>query len=155
MAAASAATTSEREIAATRVFDAPRELVWRMWTDPRPVIHWWGPNGFTKTIPKMDVRPGGGGNFIMHGPDGRDYTNKAVYREVTKPSRLTYSHISGPLFEAEIDFIGPGKKPEVRRRITVEWAERRTRVAREFAAGEGMPQTMDKLQATLRRSLVI
>jgi uncharacterized protein YndB with AHSA1/START domain len=155
MAAASAATTSEREIAATRVFDAPRELVWRMWTDPRHVIHWWGPNGFTNTIHKMDVRPGGEWNFIMHGPDGRDYTNKAVYREVTKPSRLTYSHISGPLFEAEIDFIDRGEKTEVRMRMIFESAELRNRVAEEFGAVEGMHQTMDKLQATLRRSLVI
>jgi uncharacterized protein YndB with AHSA1/START domain len=155
MAAASSETTSDREIAATRTFDAPRELVWRMWTDPRHVAHWWGPTGFTNTIHDMDVRPGGEWNFIMHGPDGRDYTNKIIYREVTQPSRLAYSHVSGPLFEAEIDFIDRGEKTEVRMRMVFESAELRNRVAEEYGAVEGMHQTMDKLQATLRRSLIL
>ena len=65
--------TADREIVATRVFDAPRDLVFRMWTDPAHIVHWWGPNGFTTTIHEMDVRPGGMWRFIMHGPDGVDY----------------------------------------------------------------------------------
>lgn len=65
-----AATTgaADREIVATRVFDAPRDLVFKMWTDPKHIVHWWGPNGFTNTIHEMDVRPGGVWRFIMHGP---------------------------------------------------------------------------------------
>jgi uncharacterized protein YndB with AHSA1/START domain len=156
MAAASSATTSDREIAATRVFDAPRELVWRMWTDPRHVIHWWGPNGFTNTIHKMDVRPGGEWHFIMHGPDGRDYMNKIVYHDVIAPSRLQYSHISGPLFDVDVDFIDlGGEKTEVRMRMLFESAELRNRVVEEYGAVEGLKQTMAKLQATLQRSLVL
>lgn len=52
-------STSDREIRATRTFDAPRDLVFKMWTDPEHVIHWWGPKGFTNTFETMDVRPGG------------------------------------------------------------------------------------------------
>ena len=156
MAAASSATsTSEREIAATRVFDAPRELVWRMWTDPRHVIHWWGPNGFTNTMQKMDVRPGGEWRFVMHGPDGRDYQNNAVYNEVIAPSRLTYTHLSGPLFDAEVDFIDLGEKTEVRMRMLFESAALRNKVAEEFGAVEGLNQTLGKLESMLGRSLVI
>lgn len=155
MAAASSATTSDREIATTRVFDAPRALVWRMWTDPRHVIHWWGPNGFTNTIHKMDVRSGGEWNFVMHGPDGRDYMNKIVYHDVIAPSRLTYSHISGPVFDVDVDFIDLGDKTEVRMRMLFESAALRNKVVEEFGAIDGMNQTMDKLQATLRRSLVV
>jgi uncharacterized protein YndB with AHSA1/START domain len=51
--------TTDREIVISRVLDAPRELVWEVWTDPRHVVHWWGPDGFTTTIETMDVRPGG------------------------------------------------------------------------------------------------
>jgi uncharacterized protein YndB with AHSA1/START domain len=53
-------STADREIVATRVFDAQRELVWKMWTDPHHVAQWWGPRGFTNTIHEMDVRIIGG-----------------------------------------------------------------------------------------------
>lgn len=85
-----AAGTAEREISATRVFDAPRDLVWKMWTDRNHIINWWGPNGFTNTIHEMDVRPGGVWSLVMHGPDGRDYQNRFVYREIVKPERLVF-----------------------------------------------------------------
>jgi uncharacterized protein YndB with AHSA1/START domain len=50
---------AEREIVLSRVFDAPRKMVWEAWTDPKQVAQWWGPNGFSTTIEEMDVRPGG------------------------------------------------------------------------------------------------
>ena len=62
-----------RELLITRLINAPKELVWEVWTLPRHIEHWWGPNGFTNTINKMDVRMGGEWEFIMHGPDGVDY----------------------------------------------------------------------------------
>src|SRR5215471_614497 len=86
------ASTADREIVITRVFDAPRELVWEAWTDPKHVPQWWGPRGFTTTTNKMDVKPGGTWRFVMHGPDGRDYQNKITYLEVKKPERLVYKH---------------------------------------------------------------
>jgi uncharacterized protein YndB with AHSA1/START domain len=68
-----AVSTSDRENVTTRVFDAPRELVFRAWTNPKHESQWWGPNGFTNTIHEMDVRPGSVWRFVMHGPDGVDY----------------------------------------------------------------------------------
>jgi uncharacterized protein YndB with AHSA1/START domain len=50
---------SDRELVATRVFAAPRELIWKVWTEPQHIARWWGPSGFTSTIEAMDVRPGG------------------------------------------------------------------------------------------------
>ena len=67
-----ATLAGEREIVAARVFAAPRALVFTPWTDPRHIVQWWGPNGFTTTIHEMDVRPGGVWRFVMHGPDGVD-----------------------------------------------------------------------------------
>ena len=72
-------SSARREIITTRVLDAPRELVWKAWTDPKHVAEWWGPNGFTNTIHEMDVRPDGVWRFIMHGPDGVDYKNEIVF----------------------------------------------------------------------------
>ena len=95
-----ATSDAARQIAATREFDAPRDLVFSLWTDPVHIARWWGPKGFTNTIHEMDVRPGGVWRFVMHGPDGRDYENKIVYREIVRPERIAYSHVSGPLFDA-------------------------------------------------------
>src|SRR5512146_2810578 len=101
--------TASREITATRLVEAPRELVFRVWTEPDHIAHWWGPNGFTTTIHEMDVRPGGVWRFVMHGPDGRDYQNKIVYVEVTPPERLVYDHVAGPKFHATVRFADGGK----------------------------------------------
>src|SRR5271155_1876807 len=86
---------ADREIVITRVFDASPELVWSAWTDPKQIVHWWGPQGFTTTIREMDVRPGGIWDYTMHGPDGTDYPNQSVFIEVVKPQRNVYSLTGG------------------------------------------------------------
>ncbi|MFZ0544903.1 MAG: SRPBCC domain-containing protein, partial [Candidatus Promineifilaceae bacterium] len=58
----------DRELVITRVFAAPRSLIFKVWTDPDHVAHWWGPRGFTLTTEVMDVRPGGVWRYVMHGP---------------------------------------------------------------------------------------
>jgi uncharacterized protein YndB with AHSA1/START domain len=137
--------TVDREITATRIFDAPRELVFEAWTDPKHIAQWWGPNGFTNTIHSMDVRPGGEWNFIMHGPDGVDYVNKIVYREVVKPERLVYDHVSGPLFHATVTFEEQGGKTKLTVQMLFESAGLRNRVAEQFGAVEGLNQTLGRL----------
>ncbi len=79
----SAGALSDREIVTTRVINAPRELVFKAWTDPDHLVHWWGPKGFTNTFHEFDMRPGGIWRFVMHGPDGVDYKNKSVLFQVT------------------------------------------------------------------------
>lgn len=89
---------SDREIVMTRVFDAPRELLFAAWIDPRHVARWWGPKGFRNTIHEMDARPGGVWEFVMHGPDGVDYRNRSIVLEIVRPERIVLSHLSGPRF---------------------------------------------------------
>ena len=79
---------SDRELVITRVFAAPRELVFTTWTEPQHVVRWWGPRGCTTTIREMDVRPGGVWRYVMHAPDGVDDDNRIRYREVVAPSRF-------------------------------------------------------------------
>ena len=74
-----AASTADREIVITRVFDARREMAFEAWTNPKHVAQWWGPNGFTTTIQDMDLRPGGIWRLVMRGPDAREYKNKIVF----------------------------------------------------------------------------
>ncbi|PYQ47693.1 MAG: hypothetical protein DMF59_18190, partial [Acidobacteria bacterium] len=143
--------TAAREIAASRVFDAPRELVWKMWSDPKHIVNWWGPNGFTTTMQEMDFRPGGVWQFIMHGPDGRDYQNKSVYREIVKPERIVYSHVSGPLFDATVTFTAEGSKTRVEVRMLFESVELRDRTVKEYGALEGLRQTLARLGEELSK----
>jgi uncharacterized protein YndB with AHSA1/START domain len=138
-------STADREIAATRVFDAPRDLVFEAWTSPEHVAQWWGPNGFTTTTQTMDVRPGGDWIFVMHGPDGTDYKNHIVYREVVRPERLVYDHVSGPLFTATVVFEAEADKTRIRMQMLFETAELRKRVAEEYGAVEGLEQTLNHL----------
>src|SRR6187399_3415825 len=96
--------TAERELTISRLLNAPRELVWEVWTDAEHIKNWWGPTGFTNTISKMDVKAGGEWELVMHGPDGTDYKNKSVFKEVIRHKKIVYEHISGPKFLATIEF---------------------------------------------------
>jgi len=141
--------TSDREIVATRVFDAPRELVWKAWTDPKHIARWWGPNGFRNTISLMEVKPGGVWEFVMHGPDGTDYKNKIVYGEVIEPVRLTYDHVSGPFFHVTVTFIELGGKTQLTMRMVFDTAAARDKADKQFGAVEGMSQTLGRLRDLL------
>lgn len=79
---------SDREIVMTRVFHAPRELVFKAYTDPDLIPQWWGPRRFITTVDKMDVRPGGAWRYLQRGPDGNEYGFNGVYRELVPPERL-------------------------------------------------------------------
>lgn len=84
----------EGKIAITRVFDAPCALVWQAWTDPKMMAQWFGPRGFTSSVPELDLRVGGALRIVMHGPDGNDYPMKGVFTEVKAPERLVFSNIA-------------------------------------------------------------
>jgi uncharacterized protein YndB with AHSA1/START domain len=75
----------------TRVFDAPRELVWKAWTDPQYVMQWWGPKGFTSPVCKMDFRVGGKFLCCMRTPDGKDFWNGGEYHEIVLHEKIVYS----------------------------------------------------------------
>ncbi len=90
-----AVDTADREIVIARVIDAPRQLVWTAMTDPNHVVRWWGPCGFTTTIEEMDVRVGGTWKHVIHGPDGTDYPNSSVFREVIKLSASFFPMMAG------------------------------------------------------------
>ena len=85
-------TVSEIErMVVTRVFDAPRELVWRAWTDPKYIMQWWGPKGFTAPVCKMDFRVGGKLLCCMKGPDGQEGWNAVEYHEIVLYEKIVSS----------------------------------------------------------------
>jgi uncharacterized protein YndB with AHSA1/START domain len=143
--------TDPRSIIGTRVFDAPRDLVFSAWTDPRHLAQWWGPNGFTTTTHSFEFRAGGVWRFVMHGPDGRDYQNRITFDEIIPPEHIVYRHSGGDdvepvqftqtvtfedLGNGQTRMTWHGKFPSV---------EERARVIREYGADTGLLQTMARL----------
>ena len=139
------ADTSDREIVVTRVFDAPRALVFKLWTDPKHLAHWWGPNGFTITTHEMEFKPGGVWRFAMHGPDGRNYQNVNVYVEIVEPERLVYRHVSAPQFQMTVTFADDGGKTKLTAQMLFESAALRDQTVKTFGAVEGLKQTLGRL----------
>jgi uncharacterized protein YndB with AHSA1/START domain len=81
----------DSDLVITRVFDAPRDLVFKVWTEPKHVLHWWGPAGFDSPVIEIDLRPGGKFLYCMRGPDGKRYWNKGVFHEVIPSEKITSS----------------------------------------------------------------
>ena len=134
----------------TRILDAPRALVFQMWTDPKHLSQWWGPDGFTTTTSAFDMRPGGVWRLVMHGPDGRDYENRVTFDEIVKPERLVYHHGGGddvePVqFRTTVTFDDLGGRTRVMLRGEFPSAEERARVIREYGADKGLVQTLARL----------
>lgn len=88
------ALPNEREVIITRVLDAPRALVFKMWTDAKHLAQWWGPKGFTNPVCELDARPGGVLRIVMRAPDGAEYPMKGVFQEVVAPERLVFTNIA-------------------------------------------------------------
>jgi uncharacterized protein YndB with AHSA1/START domain len=85
-------TVSETErMVVTRVFDAPRELVWKAWTDPQYVMQWWGPKGFTALVCKMDFRVGGKFLYCTRTPDGQEFWHSGEYHEIVPHEKIVSS----------------------------------------------------------------
>jgi uncharacterized protein YndB with AHSA1/START domain len=78
----------EQELVITRIFVAPRDLVFKAWTEPERMKRWFGPKGFTLPFCKIDLRPGGAYHYCMRSPEGKDYWGTGVYREIVKPERI-------------------------------------------------------------------
>ena len=82
-----------KEIVIERVFDAPRELVWKAWTDPEHVAQWWGPHGMKTRVDELDLRVGGGWRYVMLGPDGSEYPQSGTFREIVPPEKIVTSAV--------------------------------------------------------------
>jgi uncharacterized protein YndB with AHSA1/START domain len=145
-----AAEYAKRGLVITRLINAPRELVYKVWTQPEHVKHWWGPNGFTTTIISMDVRVGGEKKFIMHGPDGTDYPNLNVYTEVIPNEKLVYKHGTGEEndtreFLTTVTFEEESGKTRVTIKMLFQTPSARNFVVEKYGAVEGGNQTLNRL----------
>ena len=146
-------STADRELTISRTLNAPIDLVWEVWTDPDHIKNWWGPDGFTNTISKMDIRENGEWNLIMHGPDGTDYKNKSIFKEVIKHKRIVYEHVSAPKFLTTITFEAQGEKTHLIWHMLFESREQFIQVVKTFKADEGLKQNIEKLTMYLTKMI--
>jgi uncharacterized protein YndB with AHSA1/START domain len=140
------ATHINHELKINALLHAPLEKVWEVWTKPEHIVHWWGPKGFTNTIKTMDVSPGGIWEFTMHGPDGVDYKNKSIYKEIIDKRKIVFEHVTGPQFTAIIKFIEEGNNTVLSWTMLFETAEQLQQVIKVFKADEGQKQNIEKLE---------
>jgi uncharacterized protein YndB with AHSA1/START domain len=153
-----------REIVITRIFDAPRELVWKAWTDPEHLMRWWGPKIFTSPVCQIDLRIGGRYLFCMRSPEGKEFWSTGVYREILPPERLvctdSFADAEGNVVPAS-HYGLPGDWPsELVVTVTFEEHEGRTKLTMRQAgipAGEmkamaaaGWEESFDKLAESLK-----
>jgi uncharacterized protein YndB with AHSA1/START domain len=146
-----------RSIVGTRIFNAPRDLVFSAFTDAKHLAQWWGPNGFSTTTSAFDFRPGGVWRYVMHGPDGRDYQNRITFEEITRPARIVYRHSGGeepadegaePVhFRTTITLEDLAGKTRLTWRGDFPTAAARDQVVKEYGADKGLAQNLAKLAA--------
>lgn len=145
----------DREIVIARVYEAPRELVFRMWTEREHISRWFGPRGFDCETFEMEPRVGGRWRFVMKAPDGTVYSNRIEYVEITPPERLVFDHGSDEdhdpnRFRVTVTFDEQSNKKTVVTLRQLHPTKARRDVVIGFGAVEYGFQTMDKLAEHLR-----
>jgi len=146
-----------RKLELTRVVEAPRQHVFKAWTDPGQVSQWWGPNGFTNPVCEINARPRGAIRIHMRAPDGVVYPMEGIYREVIEPERLVFSSSAldkegRPLFEVltTVTFAEQGERTSLKLNARV---TRATNAAAPYLDGmeQGWTQSLERLDAHLSK----
>ena len=153
----------QQELVITRVFDAPRELVWKAWTEPDRLMQWWGPKGFTAPVCEIDLRVGGKYLNCMRSPEGKDYWSTGVYREILAPQRIvctdSFADEHGNVVPATHYGMRPDFPLEMLVTVTFEEQEGKTTMTLRHVglpsemselAGAGWNESFDKLAESLR-----
>jgi uncharacterized protein YndB with AHSA1/START domain len=142
----------DRELEMSRVFDAPRELVFRAWTEADALSRWWGPQGWTTTHCTVDLRPGGAWHYCFRSEEGQESWGKATYREIVAPERLVYADVFSDAEGNELSppmimtllFEDAGGKTLMTGRTQFTSAEHRDQIL-SFGVEQGMNSTLDCL----------
>ncbi|MFZ1888001.1 MAG: SRPBCC domain-containing protein [Candidatus Binataceae bacterium] len=146
---------AERELVITRIFDAPRKVVYKAWADPEQAVKWLGPRGFTGKIEKMDARPGGSYRFYMRDPQGGDHWQQGVFREIVEGERIVQTYAwadaegnpTGPETLLTVIFEDHGAKTK----LTLHQALFESVTARDMHRG-GWTSALDRLEEVLAQA---
>jgi uncharacterized protein YndB with AHSA1/START domain len=149
------AEPGKQEIIMTRVFDAPRELVFKAYTDPEAVPRWWGPEGLTTIVDKMDVKPGGVWRFVQRDADGNEFGFYGVYHGIVSPERLVYTFefegMPGHVLLETVTFEEDDGKTKLTDRSIFQSVEDRDGMLKS-GMEEGAAESLDRLAELLARA---
>ncbi|MGQ3013375.1 MAG: SRPBCC family protein [Flavobacteriales bacterium] len=140
--------TADREIRIQHRFKTPVEQLWAAWTQPEHITHWWGPDGFTSTIHEMDLREGGEWRLTLHGPDGTNYPNRSVFKEIVPLHKIVFEHFN-PHFMTTVLFEPDGEYTLLEWTMVFDTPEQRDIIVKAHKAEEGQKQNLQRLQAYL------
>ena len=143
-----AVNTHDRAMHIERLINAPLKIVWEVWTHPEHIAVWWGPNGFTNTIHTMDVQEGGEWHLTMHGPNGINYPNKSIYREIIPFQKIVFEHFN-PHFITTVLIEPKGDQTYLRWTGVFDTVEMHDIVVKAHKADEGLKQNVERLEAYL------
>lgn len=151
------AKTSDRELVLSRLIDAPREKVYRAWTEADILKQWFAPKPWTTPRAELDVRPGGTSLVVMRDPDGNEYPNQGVYLEVVPNERLVFTDAyttawqpsEKPFFTAVLTFADEGGKTRYVARA-LHWTAEDKEAHEKMGFHEGWGQCADQLEAVAR-----
>lgn len=142
---------NNRELKMTRTVKAPIDLVWKVWTEPEHLVQWWGPNGHTTTIHKMDFREGGEWKLTLHNQaNGQDYPNRSIFREIVPLQKIVFEHFN-PHFIATVLFEVKGEETQIEWNSLFDTEEMLETVINVFNAKEGQAQNFERLKRYLER----
>ena len=143
--------TADREIVISRVINAPRAVVFEALTEVRHLSRWWGPEGFATTTRSFEFREGAAWDFVMHGPDGTDYSEWITWTEIVPPERIALLHGESRddpnAFESTLAFAPHGTATRIVMRTVFPTKQLRDQAVEKYDAIEGGQQTLSHLAA--------
>jgi len=125
-------------------FKANMQLLWDVWTKPEHLKNWWGPKGFSATIHKMDLQADGEWKLTLHGPDGKDYANRSIFKEIIPLEKIVFEHFN-PHFFTTVLFETQDEETQINWTMLFDTPEMRETIVKVHKAEEGQKENMERL----------
>lgn len=139
---------TNREMLTAAMLKAPLDIVWEAWTNPIHIVNWWGPAGFTSTIQVMDFQEGGEWKLTMLGPDGTNFPNRSIFKEIIPLKKIVFEHFN-PHFITTVHFEAKGDETALSWTMLFDTPEMREIIVKAHKADEGQRQNIEKLEKYL------
>ena len=136
--------TENRSMQIKGTFKANIQLLWDIWTKPEHLKNWWGPKGFSATIHKIDLQAGGEWKLTLHGPDGKNYANRSIFKEIIPLEKIVFEHFN-PHFFTTVLFEAQDEETQINWTMLFDTPEMRETIVKVHKAEEGQKENMERL----------
>ncbi|TDQ10118.1 SRPBCC domain-containing protein [Pedobacter metabolipauper] len=139
-----------RKIRIASSFKVPIEFMWEVWTNPEHITNWWGPKGFTSAIHKMDFKEGGEWKLTLHGPDGTNFPNRSVFKEIIPFKKIVFEHFN-PHFITTVTFELKGQETQIDWSLLFDTVAMYDTIVKVHKADEGQKENIERLEKYLSK----